>query len=239
VLTASDSAKVAYLILYQPELTTSEFESVVNSVPAGRFKGLAQIELARYYLQNNNVTAAAQIIQAASAQVAGDKNLTSDINFLRAHLLVKQGKLSELSKLLPTLTNNPANSNQKLYYQAVVAEKNNPQQARAFYRQIPQALIYNEDAVLAAANFFSRVQKNDNQAYDLLLSSIKYNPFSPRLYQAYIFSSIKLGFIDFAQTAAAELKNLLSPAEYATFQTAYEQKLKEKQAAFPGWDETN
>ncbi|PSR56129.1 hypothetical protein AHMF7605_22790 [Adhaeribacter arboris] len=236
VLTASDSAKVAYLILYQPDLKTPEFESVVTSITAGNFKGLGQLELARHYLQNNNLTAAAQTIQTAQSYAAQDKNLAAALNFLRADLLVKQNNVRELDKLVPALTNPSGGQNHKLFYQAVVAEKTNPQQARAFYRQVPQALIYDEDAVLAAADFFSRVQKNDNQAYDLLLSSIKYNPFSPRLYQAYIFSSIKLGFIDFAQTAAQELKNLLSPAEYAIFQTTYEQKLKEKQAAFPGWE---
>ncbi|MDQ4139334.1 MAG: hypothetical protein M3142_02305, partial [Bacteroidota bacterium] len=191
VLTASDSAKVAYLILYQPELSTSEFENVVNSITANKFKGLGQRELARHYLQNNNVTAAAQTIQATLPLTAGDKNLASDLNLLQADLFVKQGNVNELSKLLPTLAVRPADQNQKLFYQAVVAEKTNPQQARNYFRKIPQALIYDEDAVLAAADFFSRVQKNDNQAYDLLLSSIKYNPFSPRLYQAYIFSSIK------------------------------------------------
>ncbi|QMU30077.1 YfgM family protein [Adhaeribacter radiodurans] len=236
VLTASDSAKVAYLNLYRPDLSTTEFENVVNSLATGKFKSMGQRELARHYLQNNNVNAAAQTIQAALSLANGDKNLTSELNLLRADVLVKQGKVNELNKLLPTLTNQVADQNQKLFYQAVVAEKTNPQRAKTFYQQIPQVLIYNEDAVLAAANFFSRVLKNDNQAYDLLLSSIKYNPFSSRLYQAYVFSSIKLGFIDFAQTAAEELKNLLSPAEYANFQTTYEQKLKEKQAAFPGWD---
>ncbi len=236
VLTASDSLKVAYLTLYQPELTTLEFETVVNAVSPGKFKSLAQQELAHHYLQTDNLNAAAQTINAALAAAGDDQNLIANLNLLRADLLAKQGNANELNKLVPTLTVRSGGQNEKLFYQAIASEKTNPKQAGALYRQVPQALIYNEDAVLAAASYFSRVQKNDNQAYDLLLSSIKYNPFSARLYQAYIFTSIKLGFIDFAQTAADELKSLLSPAEYAIFRTNYEQKLKEKQASFPGWD---
>ncbi|RDC64480.1 tetratricopeptide repeat protein [Adhaeribacter pallidiroseus] len=236
VLTASDSLKVAYLTLYQPELTTSEFENVVNTVANGRFKALAQRELAQHYLQTNNLNAAQQTINTALAAAQGDNSLVQDLNLLRANVFAKQGNATALNKLVPTLPVRSGGQNEKLFYQAVATEKTNPKQAGALYRQVPQALIYNEEAVLAAANYFSKVQKNDNQAYNLLLSSIKYNPFSARLYQAYIFTSIKLGFIDFAQTAAEELKSLLSPAEYAIFRTNYEQKLKEKQESFPGWN---
>lgn len=236
VLTASDSLKVAYLTLYRPELTTPEFENVVNNVAAGPFKALAQRELAQHYLQTNNLNAAQQTINAALAAASGDKDLVSDLHLLKANLLARQGNATELNKLVPTLPVRAGGQNEKLFYQAVATEKTDPKQARALYRQFPQALIYNEDAVLTAANYFSQVQKNDNQAYNLLLSSIKYNPYSARLYQAYVFTSIKLGFIDFAQTAAEELKSLLSPAEYAIFRTNYEQKLKEKQESFPEWN---
>ena len=236
VLTASDSAKVAYLEIYRSELSTAEFETVTKAVTAGPFKGLAYRELAAHYIQTNNLPAASQTIQAALAVAAGDKNLQADLNILRADLLVRQGDLVALNKLLPALTFDPPAQTQKIYYQALAAEKTNPSGARAQYSQIPQSLIYREDALLATARYYSRVRRNDNQAYEVLLSGIKYNPFSVRLYQEYIFTSVKLGLSDFAETAVAELKNLVSPAEYALFRTQYEQKLKEKQDAFPGWD---
>lgn len=236
VLTASDSAKAAFLILYQPELTTPEFEKITNAVQAGTLKIAAQRELAAHYIKTGNVAAANQIIQAALTAAAGNKNLLSDLNILRADLLVKQGKAAELQKLLPNLTFQPSDSKNPLFYQAFAAEKSNPKLAGSYYNRITQTLIYREDALLAAANYFSRVQKNDNKAYDVLLAGIKYNPFSAVLYKAYIFTSIKLGFIDFAETAAEELKSLLNPAENTLFRTAYEQKVKEKQASVPGWD---
>ncbi|QNF33690.1 hypothetical protein HUW51_13520 [Adhaeribacter swui] len=236
VLTASDSLKVAYLTLYRPELTTPEFEKVINTLSAGKFKALAQAELAQHYIQTNNLNAAAQTTKTALALAQKDKSITPELNRLQATILVKQRNTAELNKLVPELRLSLAHQNEKLFFQAVAAEKINPKQAAALYRQVPQALIYQEDAVLAAANYFSQAQKNDNQAYELLLSSIKYNPFSARLYQAYVFTSLKLGFIDFAQTAAEELKSLLSPEEYAIFRSNYEQKLKEKQESFPDWN---
>ena len=232
VLTAPDSAKVAFLILYHPELTTPEFERITNAVQAGSLKAAAQRELATHYLQINNVPAANKTIQSALRAAAGNKNILADLNVVRANLLVKQGRFAELNQLIPSL----ASRRDQLFYQAVAAEKVTPKQAATYYNKIPQSLIYKEEALLAAANYFSRVQKNDNKAYDVLLAGIKYNPFSAALYQAYIFNSIKLGFIDFAATAAEELRSLLTSEEYSAFRSVYEQKVLEKQATVPGWD---
>lgn len=237
VLNASDSAKVAYLIVYHPELTTPEFETVARAVQAPGLKPIAQRELAAHYLATNNLAAAAQTLQLALTAATTNKNLQADLHLLEADLLVKQGNLAGLRKLLPALTGSPAITARKLYYQALLAEHSaQPQQAGPLYHNILHTLIYSEEAILAAADYFRQVQKNDERAYSALLSGIKYNPFSIRLYKAYIFTSIRLGFIDFAETAASELKNLLPPAEYTIFRTTYEQKLKAKQASLPGWD---
>jgi len=234
ILQKSDSAKVQYLQLNQQpnSLTDQDFVAIAGSVNNPELKNIAQKELTAYYLNNRNWPAAMQVLQGLLPRLTQKNQLLSEVNILQAELMLQTNQLPQLAQALSRMYLQGPNQNLKYYYQAVLTERNQKIAAAAKqYNLAVTALPYHTPTVLAAANFFNTKAKQKNQAYDILLNSITYNPHEAEVYKAYILQSVEIGYGGFAETALQELSTLISAAEMASFELAYKAKVAERQAA--------
>jgi len=114
--------------------------------------------------------------------------------------------------------------------QARQAEQQHNQQAAAkAYQRIAREAPFNEQALLAAADFYSR-RKDYAAAYEALHDGLAENPGSIRLLQAYALSAADAGLSEYATDALARLRQLLPAAEYATFAATYSAHQAARQA---------
>ena len=96
-------------------------------------------------------------------------------------------------------------------------------------------LLYDEETVLAAANFFDSYKPEGQQAYNILLSGITYNPYAAELQKAYALESLDQGLFSYAEQAQETLRDLLPPSEYSTFIEKLDQKRQEIAARADDW----
>ncbi|GEO02717.1 hypothetical protein AAE02nite_03810 [Adhaeribacter aerolatus] len=231
VINNSDTAKVQYLQLnqYNNSLTGEEFAAIASTVKNPDLKKLAQKKLAAYHVAYQNWPAAMQTLEMLLPQLDQENKVLSEANVLQAEIMLQNNQLPQLEKALSRMYFQGPDLHLKKYYQAALAERTGKiQEAGKYYNQAITAMPYHVPAVLAAANFFSTKVSRKNQAYDILLNSITYNPNEPEVYKAYILQSVEVGYGGFAETALEELAKLVSPTELTAFRQEYEAKVNQR-----------
>ena len=111
-----------------------------------------------------------------------------------------------------------------------------PARAARLYQQVLVEAPFNEPAVLAAARFFTK-QKDYTNAYDALNRGLTENPASEALLRAYALAAADAGLLEMGQSALAELRPRLSPAEYANLLTQFAARRAAHAAASAAFDQ--
>ncbi|MFY0625112.1 MAG: hypothetical protein JXR07_02375 [Reichenbachiella sp.] len=93
-----------------------------------------------------------------------------------------------------------------------------------------------EEGVIASANFFNKVQKDDDTAYSILLNAISINEYSAPLIQAYIDQCFSMGLLSYAEGSIMRLYDVLSLEEFQAYEQVFEQKKSAAQAKLDTWE---
>ena len=99
-------------------------------------------------------------------------------------------------------------------------QRNNAAEAARYYRRIVREAPFNEPAVLAAGNFYTR-RRDYPAAYEALRFGLDENPDSLPLLRAYVLAAADAGLTDYAADALAQLRQQLAPAAYAILAAEY------------------
>ena len=119
-----------------------------------------------------------------------------------------------------------------LYGRALVARlRQRPAEEQRLYAQIIREAPFNEPAMLAAADFYTRRQ-DAAAAHETLRRGLEENPASPALLEAYVLAAARAGLFDYATAAIEQLRPQLSPAAYATLRRRLTQTRAAHDAAF-------
>jgi hypothetical protein len=234
-LSASDSAKAQYLRLDRHRLPEPDLLALVQSIQAPALQPQAALQQVHYYLEQNNLPAAQQAMSRVQAAEPADSTLLSQANLLQAEIWRRSQDFQSLRDIGERYFTRQDRKELPFYEAALAENTGQMEEAQALYDQVPESLVYQEEAMLAAAEFYSQKHQDDMRAYEILLAGIIYNRFSTRLYQAYILKSVEVGFESFARNALIDLQRLLSPAEYYIFHQEYEEKREQSQLDDPEW----
>jgi hypothetical protein len=104
------------------------------------------------------------------------------------------------------------------------------------YRALVQQVPFNERAVLAAGAFFAS-QKAYTDAYDALNTGLTENPASMPLLHAYALAAAGAGLAELGQSALAQLRPQVSPAEYANLLAQFAARRAAHAAAGAAFDQ--
>ncbi len=235
-VTAPDSLKVQFLQLKAATLPVAQMESVANTITTPALAPVAALPLVERYIKEGNITTASNLLRIHFPASFPKNSLKSQANVLQAELWWQTEQFQELSAQLPKLYFTPQDAGSKLYYQALLAERNkNPKAATNLFNQLLQRAPWFEKGQLAAATFFVN-QKQPMRAYDLLLEGISYNPTSVVLRKTYIKVALNQGLRDYALQGLEQLEPLVSPQEYLTFRSEIETQLQASETRLQGWE---
>ncbi|OKL39300.1 tetratricopeptide repeat protein [Pontibacter flavimaris] len=234
----TDKEKLQYLLTYLPSLTQVQVDALVNAVQEKDLKRHAVVTRVDYLLGKRRWKAAYDAIQKASALQRPEGELRSALNLLQLKLWLYTEKYDVLLNRMDRLYLTDRDRRMQLYFKARVAEvRGRKEEAAARYEQAVKILAYDEETLLAAANFFRKYDPGGEKAYNILLSGITYNPFAAELHKAYALESIEQGLYSYADQATETLKDLVPPSEYATFIKKLVQKRQEVEARAEDWQQ--
>jgi len=232
----SDKEKVQYLLTYLPQLNPAQVNVLVQAVRNEDLKGRAQLARVEYLMNLKQWQQAGDAIRETGKQLPPEGELRSALNLQQMKLLLYTQKYDALQHRMNDLYLTDRDKRQHLYFKAKIAEAGGQQQETAKrYEQALKMLLYDEEVVLAAADFFRKYHPEKEQAYNILLSGITYNPYSAELYKAYALESLNQGLTGYAEQALTALQNLLPAAEYATFIQKFEKQRQDVAARADNW----
>ncbi|MBK0401997.1 APC family permease [Adhaeribacter sp. BT258] len=232
----NEADKVKFLQI-QPLSDQIDFTGLIASIQNETAKMAAENVLVSRLNKQNNLPAAQQFLQTRPTDPAAKTVEQSDRNRLQALVWARSKNVNALQQNQDKLYLEPQFAGEKIYYKALLAENSNKiKDAKTLYDRIEKVLPYHEDALLAASKFYRDKQKDDMEAYNILMAGITYNPFSAALYKAYVLQSLKAGFESYAAAGMEQLTPLLSPEEYATFNQLYQAELAKIQEISAGWE---
>ncbi|MBC5993182.1 tetratricopeptide repeat protein [Pontibacter cellulosilyticus] len=233
---APDKDKVQYMIAFLPQLQKEEVNALVQAVEDKDLKRRALIARVNYLMAKQSWKEAFDAIQDASTKLQPEGELRSALNLQQLRLWLNTGKYDVLLSKMDQLYLTDRDKRQHLYFKAKVAEaKGRTEEAATKYEQAVKMLLYDEEVVLSAANFFNKHEPKTEKAYNILLSGITYNPYAAELYKAYALESVEQGLYSYADQAKEALQSLLPASEYSTFIQKLDKKRQEAAARADEW----
>ncbi|MCJ8165223.1 hypothetical protein MKJ04_10245 [Pontibacter sp. E15-1] len=233
-----DKEKVQYLLTFLPQLSEADMETLVRAVTEKDLKRRALVARVAYLLGKRRWAAAYQAIQEASPQLQPEGELRSALNLQQLQVWLHTERYDALLNKMDKLYLTDRDKRKGLYFKARVAEaRGRKEEAAARYDQALKMLLYDEEVVLAAADFYKSYKPKGEQAYNILLSGITYNPYAAGLQKAYALESLEQGLFSYAEQAQENLCSLLDPSEYSTFSEKLEQKRQEIAARADEWQQ--
>jgi tetratricopeptide (TPR) repeat protein len=231
-----DKEKVQYLLAHLPRLSLQEVDALVQAVEEKDLKRRALVARVEYLVGKKSWRAAYDAIKEASPQLQPEGELRSALNLQQLKVWLYTENYDALHNRMGKLHLTDRDKRQRLYFKARIAEaRGRAEEAATSYEQALKMLLYDEEVVLAAANFFDKYKPDQEVAYNILLSGITYNPYSAQLYKAYALESLDQGLYSYAEQAQETLRNLLPASEYATFIKKLDQKRQEIDNRADNW----
>jgi hypothetical protein len=227
---------VQYLIAREPDLSLAEVKALVESVTEKDLKRRALVTRIDFMLGQQRWEAAQVAIKEAAAQLQPEGELRSALNLQQMQLWLRTKKYDALVNGMNNLYLTERDKRRNLYFKAsIAAARGRDQEAAERFKQAEKMLLYDEDVVLAAADFFSRYKPKEMTSYEMLLEGITYNPYSAKLYKAYALESINKGLDSYADQALVTLRDLLSAVEYSTFIEEFQQQRQQVATRADNW----
>lgn len=233
---ASDKDKVQYLITYLPNLKPDEVNALVHSVEEKDLKRRALIARIDYFLDKQQWRTAYEAIKETSPYLRAEDELRSALNLQQLKLWLYTENYDALLSRMDNLYLTDRDKRYKFYFRARIADaKGRQEEAANRFDQALKVLIYDEEVVMAAADFFSRQSETGLKSYNILLDGITYNPFAVSLLKAYALESINQGLSSYAENTLATLQDLLPASEYSTFIEKFEKQRQQIEARAENW----
>lgn len=234
--TGADEDKVTFLLTYLPRLSFEEVNKLVDAVEDKDLKRRALVARIDYLINLRRWKTANDLLKEAGPQLQPEGELRSKLNVQQMKVWLETKNYDVLLSRMNNLHLTERDKRLTLYYRARVADlKGRTQEAATRYEQALKMLLYKEEVVLAAADFFSRYKPKEENAYNILLAGITYNAQSAELQKAYALESINQGLYSYADDALAVLKDLLPAAEYSTFSDKLLKQRQQSEARADDW----
>lgn len=186
------------------------FNRLVQTFENTDYKAQAILDFSKKCYDADETVLAIKYFNRISGLELTDERLYNDVRHFELLMLASRKELANLASQINTgISFDRARFLEKSFYTALIAESNGDTlTARRNYEMIARYNPYQEDAVIAAADFF-RKQKNPGlTAYNILAEAIQINDNSLRLLKAYAAEAARAGFDDYAASAAMRIQEL-------------------------------
>ncbi len=189
---------------------SSTFNRLLNSFENPNYKAQAILDMSRRYYDADQLVPAIRYFNRIAGLALSDKRLYNDVRHFELQMLASRGEARILaSQINNGTTFTSSQALEKMLYTALIAESGGDTTlARKNYEILATYNPYLEEGIIAAGNFF-RAHSTDNlKAYSILAEAIQINSNSIRLLKAYVAEASRVGFDDYAGSAALRLRAL-------------------------------
>ena len=192
-------------------------EQLLASIEEPEYRSIAQ-----YELYNNGE----QITNPDGLILTDDRQ--AELNYLYINQLIKNGAYNELKDAL----NRPLPYHKKGYKafcSGLLASVNGDTvNAKKHFSIALKRQFFNPDVLLPVVDFYENTLKNEDKAYNLLLTAVDLHKNSIPLNKAYALMCIRLNYNSFALGALADLEKIMTLEDFQAFILQVE---KEKELA--------
>lgn len=214
--TLADEEKYQYCRYRIGVPDTTQFTTLANSFSNANYKAQALLEMSQKLFRNGEVAQAIRYFNRISGLEISSKKLYEDVRFFELEMLASRKETFQLIKQINKgIVFDGARSLQKRLYAAMLQESNGQMaEAAKNYQEVGTSNPYYEVGILAAVDFFKKQDPRSMKAYDILAEAIQTNNQSIKLLSAYAAEATRLGFDEYAASAASSVQTLLRNRGY-------------------------
>ncbi len=214
---ASDEDKYNFCRYKIPLTDSLQFINVVRSIGNEDLKAKALLDRSKKWFEKDEPEIAVAYLSNLRGLKLKDKTLAEDILYFNLLLAADRGNWDAIQKQL-AVDLSEGHTNEKIYLQALLDEKNNKQEAALKkFHYLANTNIQFEEALLASAHFFLKDSTDRLKPYSILVSGLLAKPNSIKLLKAYVKEAAILGFDEESELSLEKLKKLMSPRAFRRY----------------------
>jgi hypothetical protein len=188
---------------------TVEFTALTNSFGNANYKAQVLLEMSRKLFKAGEIAQAIRYFNRISGLELSNKRLYDDVRFFELEMLASRKETFQIIEQLNKGMEFGSRTLEKYLYTALLQESNGQiAEATKNYQIVGTYNPYYDVGILAAADFFRRQDAKSMKAYDILAEAIQVNNKSLKLMLAYAAEAARIGFDDYAASAAAQAEAL-------------------------------
>ena len=210
VLQQSDLEKYQYFRYRIKAGDSAVFNRIVNTFRDNNYKAQALLEMSQRQFNSGNTATAIHYFTQLEGLRFSDKTLYEKIQHFELELLASRGQLRLLAdKINEGITFNRSQQLEKMLYTAMVSEVSGDTTAATMnYQVLSTYNPFYEEGIIASARYFKRHSIDPLKAYTILTDAVHVNMNSIRLLAAYVAEASRMGFDEYAASAAQQLEEL-------------------------------
>ncbi len=206
-----------YVHFHHAQINAEQFENYAQKLSDNFLKIRLLLDRISFLIRNNQPQNASNLIQKLQIPEKAPKSLHDDFLFLELQVDYAQENLKDLDKKLSESNLKSEKLGYQTFYQGVIAEKSNPQEAEKRYQKALRQIPFEPQVVIRLANLYQNQQKSE-LAYQTLLKSLEVYPqieHQPiQLLTAYAKQSAKMGYDNYVQEVLLELQTLMKVTDF-------------------------
>jgi hypothetical protein len=224
VLRLEEPLRLQFLHLRIKELSEYDLLSIYSSFKGEISKYIAASELMNFYLNNNEIDKSRQIWYANEHDLKKENQALGLLNYQFLRFLTFEHNWQELQNVIDPIFLNPKDVSNKNYFRALLAESNNQiSNAEKLYQAVLKTNPFNEEAVVAATDFYNK-QGKTLEAYNILVDDQQLYPGSVKILKAYALQSLKINLESYGDVTLEKLRILLNEKDFRAFKNIYDQQ---------------
>jgi TPR repeat protein len=191
-----DYAKYLFMRYNRQPVDEIGLLKVAKAIMNDELKGKACLDMANYYLNNDNEHAANLFLALVPDGLTEEINRERQIVLMRVKALAGE-PIDQLYNDFIASYSFPMNDYLRaMYFQSVSGAKLDS----TAYLILGTKNAFYVDGILAAADYF-KDHSDAFKSYNIIVDALYFNQSSPRLLQAYVITAARLGFDDYAEDA--------------------------------------
>ncbi len=215
-------------IHYQSRLTSLEnLFTVYVSIQKPEYKARAAATLMLEYIQSQKADKAEEIFKNLGTQASISAYAQSLLHFAYCKMRLAQQQHAQLLAEIDKLKFVRIHQNYKPYFKALaLAKTGSPQDLEANYLKARRATPFDEEIILALADYYFNAQRNTEKAYLTVVDGVRTNPFSVDLQKNYALLALEMGLDFYAEEALIEIQSLSTAEDIEAFKIIYNERKK-------------
>lgn len=209
-LNTPDASKYQYLRYRLSYRDTLIFNKIANTFENENYRAQAMLDMAKKLYSADEITGAIRLYRQVAGAKLNNKQLYDEIRHFELRMLASRNEVKQLADQINNNIEFSKKQNlEKLLYTALLNEfSGDTENATKNFTILGKWNPFFEDGIIAAANYFRKLNPESATSYNILAEAIQINAKSIRLLKAYAAEASRQGMDDYAASAIERIEAL-------------------------------